>query len=148
MTIFKKIVDRCKREIQLNKEYYASLKEDESSYSEKGRYAEEYRNTQSVYEQAIDIIFESGQASASILERRLMISFNVASDILTHLESRGIISEFNGSIPRKILAGNTLQAKRMLNDLTSKRQPIKGFDPGTQVRTDTYTVYYAYGHVL
>lgn len=28
-----------------------------------------------------------------------------------------------------------------------KSQPISQFDPHTQVRTDTYTVYYAYGHV-
>lgn len=32
-------------------------------------------------------------------------------------------------------------------NLEIKRQPISEFDPGTQVRTDTYTVYYAYGHV-
>lgn len=31
---------------------------------------------------------------------------------------------------------------------TAKTQPIAQFDPHTQVRTDTYTVYYAYGHVV
>lgn len=32
--------------------------------------------------------------------------------------------------------------------LEIKKQPISQFDPHTQVRTDTATVYYAYGHVL
>lgn len=29
----------------------------------------------------------------------------------------------------------------------TQNQPVQNFDPHTQVRTDTYTVYYAYGHV-
>lgn len=148
MSLLDKILGYFKRELELNKEYYESLKEDGPSYFEKRSSAEECHNTHNVYEQAIDIIFERGQASASILERHLMISFDVASDILSHLEHRGIISEFNGSIPRKILAENALQAKRMLIGPAPKRQPVKDFNPETQVRTDTTTVYYAYGHVL
>lgn len=147
MGVFRKIVDYFNREIQLNKEYYESLKEEAVIFDEitsnKG-----HNCTNNLYERAVDIIFERGQASASILERHLKISFNSASEILNYLTSKGIISELNGSIPRKILVNNVSQAKEMLNRPISERQPIKEFDPGTQVRADTTTVYYAYGHVL
>lgn len=147
MGIFSKIGDYFNREIQLNKEYYESLKEEKSIVFDKTPSNKGHKCTNNLYEQAVDIIFEHGQASASILERHLKISFNAASEILNHLVSKGIISELNGSTPRKILVNNVSQAKEMLNRPISKSQPIKDFDPGTQVRTDTTTVYYAYGHV-
>ncbi|MBR3848709.1 MAG: DNA translocase FtsK [Oscillospiraceae bacterium] len=52
---------------------------------------------------AIDIVVESGQASTSMLQRRLKLGYSRAARIIDQMEERGIVGEFEGSKPRKIL---------------------------------------------
>ncbi|MBW6409722.1 DNA translocase FtsK [Clostridium weizhouense] len=54
-------------------------------------------------QEAINAVVEYEQASTSFLQRKLRIGFNRASRIMDQLEERGIISEKDGSRPRKIL---------------------------------------------
>lgn len=54
-------------------------------------------------DEAIGIVVESGQASASYLQRRLRIGFNRAARIIEELEECGVISRRDGSKPRQIL---------------------------------------------
>ncbi len=55
------------------------------------------------YEEAVRIIMESGQASVSILQRRLRLGYTRAARIIDMMESDGLIGPFEGSKPRKIL---------------------------------------------
>jgi S-DNA-T family DNA segregation ATPase FtsK/SpoIIIE len=55
------------------------------------------------YEQAVKVIMESGQASVSILQRRLRLGYTRAARIIDMMEQEGIIGPFEGSKPRKIL---------------------------------------------
>lgn len=71
--------------------------EAQSSTSENGDDADELIND------AINAVIEYEQASTSFLQRKLRIGFNRASRIMDQLEERGIISEKDGSRPRKIL---------------------------------------------
>lgn len=52
---------------------------------------------------AIDVVIESGQASTSMLQRRLKLGYSRAARIIDQMEERGIVGEFEGSKPRKIL---------------------------------------------
>ena len=54
-------------------------------------------------DEAIEIVVESGQASASYLQRRLRIGFNRAARIIEELEECGVISRRDGSKPRQVL---------------------------------------------
>ncbi|WP_096516385.1 FtsK/SpoIIIE family DNA translocase [Clostridium perfringens] len=54
-------------------------------------------------DEAIEIVVESGQASASYLQRRLRIGFNRAARIIEELEECGFISRRDGSKPRQVL---------------------------------------------
>ncbi|MEQ8197783.1 MAG: DNA translocase FtsK, partial [Clostridiaceae bacterium] len=54
-------------------------------------------------EEAMNIVIESGQASASYIQRRLRIGFNRAARIIDQLEERGVISSKDGSKPRQVL---------------------------------------------
>jgi DNA segregation ATPase FtsK/SpoIIIE, S-DNA-T family len=54
-------------------------------------------------DEAIRIVVESGQASTSLIQRRLRIGYNRAARIVEQLESNGIISGRDGSKPRQIL---------------------------------------------
>ncbi|MBE6931498.1 MAG: DNA translocase FtsK [Ruminococcaceae bacterium] len=51
---------------------------------------------------AIDVVMETGQASASMLQRRLKLGYARAARIIDQMEARGIVGGFDGSRPRQI----------------------------------------------
>ncbi len=53
-------------------------------------------------DEAIKIVLEEGQASTSLLQRRLKIGYNRAARIIDEMEAEGIISGRNGSKPRQV----------------------------------------------
>ncbi|MBQ3491910.1 MAG: DNA translocase FtsK, partial [Oscillospiraceae bacterium] len=52
---------------------------------------------------AVDVIMETGQASVSMLQRRLKLGYARAARIVDEMEERGIVGPFQGSKPRDIL---------------------------------------------
>ena len=52
---------------------------------------------------AIDVILETGQASVSMLQRRLKLGYARAARIVDEMEEKGIVGPFQGSKPRAIL---------------------------------------------
>ena len=52
---------------------------------------------------AVDIILETGQASVSMLQRRLKLGYARAARIVDEMEEKGIVGPFAGSKPREIL---------------------------------------------
>ena len=52
---------------------------------------------------AIDTVVELGQASTSFIQRRFKVGYSRAGRIIDQMEARGIISEYEGSKPRKVL---------------------------------------------
>ncbi len=52
---------------------------------------------------AVDIILETGQASVSMLQRRLKLGYARAARIVDEMEEKGIVGPFQGSKPRAIL---------------------------------------------
>lgn len=53
--------------------------------------------------EAIRLVMSVGQASTSVLQRRLTIGYAKAANLVDRMEKLGIISEFNGAKPRKII---------------------------------------------
>ena len=52
---------------------------------------------------AIDVVMETGQASVSMLQRRLKLGYSRAARIVDEMEQRGIVGPFEGSKPRQLL---------------------------------------------
>ena len=52
---------------------------------------------------AVDVILETGQASVSMLQRRLKLGYSRAARIVDEMEEKGIVGPFAGSKPRAIL---------------------------------------------
>ena len=52
---------------------------------------------------AVDVILETGQASVSMLQRRLKLGYARAARIVDEMEEKGIVGPFQGSKPRDIL---------------------------------------------
>ena len=55
-----------------------------------------------LYDQAIDIVCETGQGSASFLQRRLKVGYNRAARMIEAMEQDGIVGPSEGSRPRKV----------------------------------------------
>lgn len=53
--------------------------------------------------EAINLVVDEGQASISLLQRKLKIGYARAARIIDEMEARGIIGGYEGSKPRKVL---------------------------------------------
>ncbi len=58
-----------------------------------------------LYEQAKEVIIQSGKASASLLQRRLRVGYARAARLLDMLEENGVVGPADGAKPREVLAG-------------------------------------------
>jgi DNA segregation ATPase FtsK/SpoIIIE-like protein len=70
------------------------------SDAEKEEIAEEY---DSRLEEAVEIVIEAGQASVSMLQRRMRVGYARAGRLIDEMERRGIVSEADGAKPRTVL---------------------------------------------
>lgn len=81
-------------------EYKADIIEQIENNAAKGKNNSD--SCDELIDEAIQIVLESGQASTSLLQRRLKIGYNRAARIIDEMEAEGIISERNGSKPRQV----------------------------------------------
>ncbi|MDR1354319.1 MAG: DNA translocase FtsK [Oscillospiraceae bacterium] len=70
--------------------------------AQQGKKQETLSNQNSMLDQATQCVVEAGQASTSLLQRRLKIGYSRAARLLDELEEKGIVSESDGSHPRKV----------------------------------------------
>lgn len=91
------IVDFLK---QTNQPLY---EEDVIDEIEKQVEALDHGDVDELFDTAVDLILEEGQASISLLQRKLKIGYARAARIVDEMESRGVVGGHEGSKPRKIL---------------------------------------------
>ena len=72
---------------------------------------------------AVDVIMETGQASVSMLQRRLKLGYARAARIVDEMEEKGIVGPFQGSKPRAILV-----TKEQWEYMKSGQPAQMGFD--------------------
>ena len=65
---------------------------------------EENSECDDLLDEAIRIVVEAGQASTSLIQRRLRIGYNRAARIIEQMEEKGIISGRDGSKPRQVFS--------------------------------------------
>ncbi len=70
----------------------------------------------SFFKQAAEIVVQTQQGSASLLQRRLKLGYNRAGRIVDQLESAGIIGPFEGSKAREVLIKDMLSLEQFLKD--------------------------------
>jgi DNA segregation ATPase FtsK/SpoIIIE, S-DNA-T family len=73
-----------------------------------------------LFNDAVRLVINTGQASISLLQRRLNIGYNRAARLVDHLEEEGIIGPPDGTKPREILVDenylNTEHAEKAANE--------------------------------
>ncbi len=61
-----------------------------------------------LYDAALRIVLESGQASVSMIQRRLRIGYNRSARIVEQMEREGIVTAADGARPRELRARSDL----------------------------------------
>ena len=75
----------------------------ELSKSNKAGGADDDSDEDPMIEAAIDCVVDAGQASTSLLQRKLKLGYARAARIIDQLEVKGIVGGFEGAKPRKVL---------------------------------------------
>ncbi len=65
--------------------------------------AAETEDGDELFPAAVEVVLETGQASVSMLQRRLKLGYSRAARIVDEMEQRGIVGPFEGSKPRQLL---------------------------------------------
>jgi S-DNA-T family DNA segregation ATPase FtsK/SpoIIIE len=65
--------------------------------------AAEEEEEDELFEQAAQIVLEAGQASVSLLQRRMRIGYTRAARLIDYMEAKGIVGPYEGSKPREVL---------------------------------------------
>lgn len=63
----------------------------------------EENDADAMLDDAIRVVVEAGQASTSLLQRRLKLGYSRAARIIDQMEERGVVGPYEGSKPRKVL---------------------------------------------
>jgi S-DNA-T family DNA segregation ATPase FtsK/SpoIIIE len=72
----------------------ASTGADDSSHSGEQR--------DELYDEALRIVFDTGQASISMIQRRLRIGYNRAARMVEQMEREGLVTPTAGARPREL----------------------------------------------
>jgi len=80
---------------------------------------------------AIEVVMETGQASTSLLQRRLKLGYSRAARIVDQMEERGIVGPFEGSKPRQLLI-----TKEQWQELKMKGQEAPAPTDGSPTETE------------
>jgi S-DNA-T family DNA segregation ATPase FtsK/SpoIIIE len=70
---------------------------------ESGGVVEGDENVDERYDEAVTIVCESGQASISMVQRRLRIGYNRAARLVELMEKEGVVGPADGAKPREVL---------------------------------------------
>ena len=65
---------------------------------------------------AIEVVVEAGQASTSLLQRKLKLGYARAARIMDEMEEMGIIGPYEGSKPRQVLITKNQWIEMMINN--------------------------------
>ncbi len=74
----------------------------DEAHEEKGEDLEDESLADDMYDQAVELVAESQQASISWLQRRLRVGYNRAARMIERMEKEGLISPADGVRPREV----------------------------------------------
>ena len=80
---------------------------------------------------AVEVVLETGQASVSMLQRRLKLEYSRAARLVDQMEERGIVGPFEGSKPRQLLID---KAKWQELQMSKQPQPEPEIDRSGSIR--------------
>ena len=95
------------------------LEQADSGRVDEGEDSEPAADEDPLLPEAIALVAQMGTASTSLLQRRLRLGYTRAGRLIDMLESRGVISGYEGSKPRQVLIGDA-DVPRILSQLAER----------------------------
>jgi S-DNA-T family DNA segregation ATPase FtsK/SpoIIIE len=86
--------------------------------------------------EAVKVVLEHGQASTSMLQRRLRVGYARASRLIDMMEQKGYVSGFNGSKPRDVLIKKSQYMELFGDETPVADPPEREPNPMAQFYTD------------
>ena len=77
---------------------------------------------------AVEVVVETGQASVSMLQRRLKLGYSRAARLVDQMEEKGIVGPFEGSKPRQLLITKEQWQELQMAKGASPAEPDKPAD--------------------
>ena len=100
---------------------------------------EEQDDADELLNDAIDLVMDMGQASASMLQRRFKIGYSRAGRIVDQMEARGLISGYDGSKPRQVLISKEeWQELKMGNGASAQQEDDTADETPMQNTADSF----------
>lgn len=90
-------------EVTYNEDIIESIENANKTDKEMEEQTEDDDDTDPFLMDAIDVVVETGQASASFIQRKFKVGYARAGRIIDQMEERGVISGYQGSKPREVL---------------------------------------------
>lgn len=82
----------------------------------KGTHDKEAEDCDDLLPQAIEVVIETGQASASLIQRKFRVGYARAARMIDQMEARGIVGRFEGSKPRQVLINRQQWQEMTMNE--------------------------------
>ena len=76
---------------------------------------------------AVEVILETGQASVSMLQRRLKLGYSRAARLVDQMEERGIVGPFEGSKPRQLLISKERWQEMKMGSREEEAPPVSNY---------------------
>ena len=103
-------------------------KADKGSKSAPADSAQDGEEVDELLSAAVEVVLETGQASVSMLQRRLKLGYSRAARLVDQMEERGYVGPFEGSKPRQLLiTREKWQELQMAKDAAP--EPARPADP-------------------
>ena len=80
-----------------------------------GTDSDEDSDSDPMFQQAVDVVIDAGQASTSLLQRRCKLGYARAARIMDEMEMRGIIGPHEGAKPRAVLISRQQWLEMQMN---------------------------------
>ncbi len=81
---------------------------------------------------AVEVVLETGQASVSMLQRRLKLGYSRAARLVDQMEQRGIVGPFEGSKPRQLLISKQKWQEQQMGGAALPPSDEPPFDDGPE----------------
>lgn len=113
-----KVIDYIKEDYtaDYNQEMISSMEQLAAASTKGGVAADGAEQKDDMLPKAIETVVEAGQASTSLLQRKLKLGYARAARIMDEMEEMGIIGPYEGSKPRQVLITKNQWLEMMVNN--------------------------------
>ena len=80
-----------------------------------GADSDEDSDSDPMFQQAVDVVIDAGQASTSLLQRRCKLGYARAARIMDEMEQKGVIGPYEGAKPRAVLISRQQWLEMQMN---------------------------------